>query len=99
MKVLVIGVDSLPNYKNKRTDESDPSVIVHLLKKSGNGFSATKRPAFISCGSDIFSGMLKAAGDINSMVGFYANAEFNESGFLEDFNLLEPSGMTIPWKK
>lgn len=98
MKVLIIGVDSLPNYKNKH-DQLDPSVIVHIIKKTDNGFAATKRPAFLSTSSVTFSEMLKKAGNIESMVGFYASADFNEAGYLDDLTLIEPSGMTIPWKK
>lgn len=98
MKVLIIGVDTLPNYTNKKSGQADPSVIIHLITKSDNGFKSTKRPAFLSCSDPIFDSMLKKCGSVDKAVGYYAIADYNESGFIEDLSLVEPSGVNIPWK-
>lgn len=99
MKTIIIGVDTLPNYKNKKTNQLDPSVIIHMITKSDTGFKSLQRPAFLSISSDIWSKLISTAGTVEKMTGYYASVDFNESGYVQDIDLIEPCGMTIPWKK
>ena len=99
MKCLLIGVVPLATYTIKKTNQLDPSVIVHFITKSDIGFSSLKKPAFLSMSSELWANMLSVAGSVEKMPGYYASVSFNESGFFDDIELIEPSGMTLPWKK
>lgn len=99
MKTIIVGVDALMTYKNKRTNQIDPSVIIHMITKSDNGFKSLSRPAFLSMSSDTWAKLLSSAGSIEKMYGYYASVDFNDSGYVIDIDLVEPSGLTIPWKK
>ena len=61
MKVLCIGVDVLTTYKNKKTGQIDPSVILHLITKTDNGFKTLQKPCFLSLSSDVWTKLLSTA--------------------------------------
>lgn len=101
MKFLIIGVNFLPNHKNKKTGELDPCVICQAITKDDDnkGFRTTQKPVYLSCSSEIYAHLIEKLGSIDKLLYYYVSLFFNESGFLTDIELLEPSGVTIPWKK
>jgi len=97
MKMLIIGV-SCRSYKDKKTGENCNSLTLYFAKNSASCYGKVTGDIFIAGASPLYAYMLGAVKGVPSeLVGYFIDIDRNDSGYVEDIELLEHSDDAVIW--
>lgn len=88
MKCVIIGVDVVESFVNKKTGKEDSAVVLHMIGKSSRVFGYKTRSPFVAQSQAIFKVLRPFAADPSELENYLCEAEFN-GNFLNELELIE----------
>lgn len=87
-KCVIVGVDVIESYVNKKTGQPDSAVVLQIVQKSSKVYGYKVRDPFVAQSSPNFKVFAPFASDPDGLIGYLCEIEFN-GNFIDEIELLE----------
>lgn len=88
MKCVIVGVDVIESFKNKKTGKDDSAVVLQMVNKASRLYGVKVRSPFVAQSSALFKVLRPFASDPSELINYLCECEFN-GNFLEELELIE----------
>lgn len=88
MKCVIVGVDVIESFMNKKTGKEDSAVVLQMMNKSSRVYGVKVRSPFIAQSSPLFKVLRPFASDPSELINYVCECEFNDK-FIEELELIE----------
>lgn len=87
-KCVIVGVDVIESYVNKKTNKEDSAIVLQMVQKSSKIYGYKVRDPFIAQSSANFKVFAPFASKPDDLIGYVCEVEFN-GNFVDEIELVE----------
>lgn len=96
-KVLIVGSNAR-SYKDKKTGEMHNLLTLCVVKTNANFNGKCTEEVVVNDNQPLYGNLVKfVRGSVGDFVGYFANLDRDNRGYLENFELTDKSSKAIDW--